>query len=143
MKNKTVEKIYSYRTEFAVRDYECDLQGVVNNAVYQNYLEHARHEILRSSGIHFARLHDEGIDPVLIHADIHYKYSLRSNDRFFVGTNMVLDGRARIIFEQDIVSMEDNRVVLNAAMTAMVLKNGKPVRLPEEFVQLVVHPHRS
>ena len=35
----------------AVRDYECDLQGVVNNAVYQNYLEHARHQYLQSLGL--------------------------------------------------------------------------------------------
>ncbi|NSW95739.1 MAG: acyl-CoA thioesterase, partial [Bacteroidales bacterium] len=36
----------SFRLEFTVRDYECDLQGVVNNANYQHYLEHARHEYL-------------------------------------------------------------------------------------------------
>jgi acyl-ACP thioesterase len=38
------QKQYSFRLEFSVRDYECDLQGVVNNAVYQHYLEYARHE---------------------------------------------------------------------------------------------------
>jgi acyl-CoA thioester hydrolase len=32
-----------FKLEFEVRDYEYDLSGVVNNAVYQNYLEHARH----------------------------------------------------------------------------------------------------
>lgn len=42
-----------------VRDYECDLQGVVNNAAYLNYLEHARHEMLRLSGIDFAELHGD------------------------------------------------------------------------------------
>ena len=41
-----------------VRDYECDLQGLVNNAVYQNYLEHARHQYLASLGLSFARFHE-------------------------------------------------------------------------------------
>ena len=34
---------YLHEHSFEVRDYECDLQGVVNNAVYMHYLEHARH----------------------------------------------------------------------------------------------------
>ena len=35
-----------YELAFSVRDYECDLQGIVNNAVYQNYYEHPRHQLL-------------------------------------------------------------------------------------------------
>lgn len=31
-----------FRIDLKVRDYECDLQGIVNNGVYFNYLEHAR-----------------------------------------------------------------------------------------------------
>ncbi|MBU2223338.1 MAG: acyl-CoA thioesterase, partial [Gammaproteobacteria bacterium] len=30
-----------FSVDFKVRDYECDMQGIVNNAVYFNYLEHA------------------------------------------------------------------------------------------------------
>ena len=31
---------YIYELTLKVRDYECDLQGIVNNANYQHYLEH-------------------------------------------------------------------------------------------------------
>ena len=42
---------YIYELEMKVRDYECDLQGIVNNANYQHYLEHTRHEFLTSVGV--------------------------------------------------------------------------------------------
>ena len=51
---------YIYELEMKVRDYECDLQGIVNNANYQHYLEHTRHEFLTSVGVSFAALHEQG-----------------------------------------------------------------------------------
>ena len=56
---------YIYELKMKVRDYECDLQGIVNNANYQHYIEHTRHEFLLSAGISFAQLHEQGIDAVV------------------------------------------------------------------------------
>jgi acyl-CoA thioester hydrolase len=50
-----------FRIEFQVRDYELDMQGIVNNGVYFNYLEHARHEYLLAKGVDFAALTRDGI----------------------------------------------------------------------------------
>lgn len=57
-------------------------RGIVNNANYQHYLEHTRHEFLTSVGISFARLHEEGVDPVVARLTMAFKTPLRSGDEF-------------------------------------------------------------
>ena len=67
-----------------VRDYECDLQGIVNNAVYQNYNEHCRSAFIASLGIEFADLHARGIDVVVAQLNMRFKVPLRPGDKFEV-----------------------------------------------------------
>lgn len=124
----------SHDLEFIVRDYECDLQGVVNNANYQHYLEHARHEFLISRGISFIDLHHEGIDLIVTRVEIDYKYPLRSRDRFIVKTFIKRDGNVRIAFHQDIYRIPDNKLIVKAVVTGVSTRNGKPVS-PEPLIE--------
>ena len=73
---------YIFELEMKVRDYECDLQGIVNNANYQHYIEHTRHEFLLAQGISFADLHTQGIDAVVARLNMAFKTPLKSGDRF-------------------------------------------------------------
>jgi acyl-CoA thioester hydrolase len=116
-----------FEVEFIVRDYECDIQGVVNNANYQHYLEHARHEFLISKGISFIDLHNEGIDLVVTRVEIDYKYPLRSRDRFVVKIAIRREGNARLVFIQDIYRLSDNKLIVKARVTGVSTKKGRPV----------------
>jgi acyl-CoA thioester hydrolase len=128
MVDKTEENSdYNSVTEFKVRDYECDLQGVVNNANYQHYLEHARHEFLVSKGISFADLHDEGIDLIVVKIEIEYKFPLRSRDSFVVKTKIKREGNVRLLFIQDIFRIPDGKLIVRAKVTGISSTNGKPV----------------
>ncbi|MGE5406356.1 MAG: acyl-CoA thioesterase [Methanosarcina sp.] len=122
--------------EFLVRDYECDIQGVVNNANYQHYLEHARHDFLLSRGISFSELHDEGIDLIVTRVEIDYKYPLRSRDSFFVRTAIHREGNVRLVFDQEIFRLPDNKIVVKAKVTGAATKQGRPVSPGELIVQL-------
>jgi acyl-CoA thioester hydrolase len=125
---------YLYSVEFGVRDYECDIQGVVNNANYQHYLEHARHEFLISKGISFSRLHDEGLDLIITKVEIEYKYPLRSCDRFIVTINILKEGNVRILFLQNIYRLPDKKLIVKARITSAATKKGKPVA-PADLIQ--------
>ena len=52
--HKTMIKKYIFETRMEVRDYECDIQGIVNNANYLHYTEHTRHLFLKHTGLSFA-----------------------------------------------------------------------------------------
>lgn len=121
------EPVYLHSVEFAVRDYECDIQGVVNNANYQHYLEHARHEFLISRGISFAQLHEDGLELIVTKVEIEYKYPLRSRDRFEVKTNIQREGNIRLVFLQDIYRTDDLKLIVRARITGAATKKGKPV----------------
>ena len=128
---------YQFKLEFLVRDYECDLAGMVNNAAYLNYIEHARHEFLKTKNIDFARLADQGIYLVVLRIEVDYLYSLRSGDQFFVGTNMVRILRLRFGFHQDVYRLPDEMPVLKAKVIGTsVNQRGKPL-LPNELEQIL------
>lgn len=124
-----------FSLEMAVRDYECDLQGVVNNAVYQNYLEHARHEYLKAIGIDFAALAAEGINLVVARVEIDYKLSLTSGDRFAVTVSAERLSPVRIGFRQDICRLPDGKPVIKALVTGTALNSKGRPQLPKELVE--------
>lgn len=125
-----------FSLEFTVRDYECDIQGVVNNANYQHYLEHARHEYLITKGISFVKLHDEGIDLIVSKVEIDYKYPLRSMDRFIVTVDVQREGNVRLAFIQNIFRIQDKKLVAHGKITGVATKKGKPVS-PGNLLELL------
>jgi len=112
---------------FDVRDYECDMQGIVNNAVYQNYLEHARHQFIKSRGLDFAEITAQGIHLVLIKAETHYKRPLKSGDHFYVTTKTERLSRFKILFRQNIYRKDDTFMLEAQMTTASITPEGRPV----------------
>ena len=126
-----------FTVEMSVRDYECDLQARVNNAVYQNYLEHARHLFLKSRGIDFAALTATGIHVMVIRAELDYRRSLSPGDAFMVYLRTERVSRLRMAFVQRIELVGNATVVLEARfVVAAVNAKGRPCIVPELEVLL-------
>ena len=89
----------------------------------------------------FAQLHNEGIDAVVIRAEIDYKFPLRPDDGFFVRLRMAKQGRLRIVFLQQIVRKQDEKLMVDAKITAVLTKNNRPIApdiLVEKFDKIGV-----
>jgi acyl-CoA thioester hydrolase len=130
-------KSWDFRLELVVRDYECDVQGIVNNAVYLNYLEHARHRHLLHRGVDFVELAGRGLNLVLTRIELDYIYPLRTGDRFTVGSSLRRVSRLRFGFRQGILLEPAGRKVLEARILGAVMDaGGRPVVPPPEIERL-------
>ena len=113
-------KEYIFKLTDKVRDYECDLQGVVNNSNY-------RHEFLESLGENFGAMHEKGIDAFVARVDIQFKNSLRSGDRYTSCLNVYKKG-VKLVFEQDIYRESDGALATKGVVESVVVENGKLTR---------------
>ena len=115
---------YIFETRMEVRDYECDIEGIVNNANYMHYMEHTRHLFLKSRGLSFAEMHNKGVDAVVARMNLQYKTPLRCDDEFISRLGLRKEG-LRYVFNQDIFRASDNRLCVRATVELVCLINGK------------------
>jgi acyl-CoA thioester hydrolase len=112
-----------FKIEMKVRDYECDAQGIVNNANYLHYFENTRHEFMLSMGTSFKESHALGIDPVMTRADIHYKTPLEGGDVFISSLTVERKG-VKIIFHQCVNRKSDEVLCCKGQIEVVILVNG-------------------
>ena len=129
-------KEYIFKLEMKVRDYECDLQGVVNNANYQHYMEHTRHEYLESLGENFGEMHEKGLDAFVAKVEIKYKHALRSGDHVVSCVNLKREG-IKLVFEQDIYRKSDGILAASGRVETVMVQDGKLTR--GEYFDRLIH----
>lgn len=122
-----------YSLELKVRDYECDLQGVVNNSNYLNYLEHTRHEFLLKVGLDFNKLSKNNLSPMVYKAEIKYRLPLVSGDKFISELYVKKIGQLQVVFHQKIFRNKDRKLMLSAKITKVIVKNNKAVSVDFYF----------
>lgn len=133
---------YDFELPMTVRDYECDLQGIVNNANYQHYTEHTRHMFLRTENVSFADLHARGIDAVVARLEMAFKCPLRSGDSFVSRLALRKEG-IKYIFRQDLFRLPDEKTVIRSTVEVVCLINGKLANSDELDEAFAKYIHRS
>lgn len=132
-----------HTTEITVRSYECDSYNHVNNAVYLNYLEHARMDFMNAVGMDYKGIVTEGYSLYVTHIDIHYKASAFLNDKLLIETKPTKLKHIMGEFNQ-IIKKQDGTVCAEATVTwASVNKEGRPSKIPEKFIVEGLHPETN
>lgn len=126
-----------YTMDMEVRDHECDMAGMVNNAHFLHYLEHARFCFLRAHGIDFQKYAREGIALVAKRIEVDYIAPLRSTETFTISVRLERISPLRYVFEQAIHRCLDRRLILQARVIGTAInRQGRP-EIPHELEQLL------
>ena len=125
-----MNKKYIFETRMQVRDYECDIEGIVNNANYLHYTEHTRHLFLKQCGLSFAEMHKKGIDAVVARMTLQFKTPLQCDDEFYSRLYLEKEG-IKYVFYQDIYRACDEKLSFRGKIELVCLINGRLGRSEE------------
>ncbi|GAB4456074.1 MAG: thioesterase family protein [Armatimonadaceae bacterium] len=119
----------------AVRTYELDSFGHVNNAVYLQYVEEARSEFLKQMGLSFHDFARHGVQFVIVEAELRYLRPARYGDELVI-TGRFRDVRAAsAVLEYTLTDKATGQTVATASTKGAFVDaaTGKPTRAPEPF----------
>ena len=115
---------YIFETRFDVRDYECDIEGIVNNAQYVHYCEHTRHLFLKQCGLSFADMHRRGVDAVVARMQLQYKVPLRPDDVVISRMGLTKEG-IKYVFHHDFYRQTDEQLCFRGRVELVCLVDGR------------------
>jgi len=115
---------YCFETRMEVRDYECDIEGIVNNANYLHYMEHTRHLFLKECGLSFAEMHERGVDAVVARMQLQFKTPLKCDDEFISRLRLTKEG-VKYVFHQDFFRASDEQLCFRGKAELVCIVNGR------------------
>jgi acyl-CoA thioester hydrolase len=110
----------TFYADVTVRGYELDTQGHLNQAVYLQYAEHARWELLRAAGLPQEKLLASGVGPVALETTVKFLRELRGGDAVRVTCRFVYGEGKTFTVEQQIVK-DDGTVAAEVSGVAGML----------------------
>lgn len=132
-----------HSTILTVRGYELDSYNHVNNAVYLQYLEVGRMEFLKAIGFDYQALFEQGYYLYVTHVDIYYKNSARLFDELSIEVEPIKLGKLSGTFSQRIVNQNGILCAEAEVSWGCVNTEGKPSRIPEQFMVPGLYPDKK
>ncbi|MDA3807679.1 MAG: acyl-CoA thioesterase [Thiomicrorhabdus sp.] len=126
-----------YSVPMDARDHECDIQGVVNNAHYQHYFEHARHRFLLENDIDFSALAQQNINLMVSKIEIEYLGSIVAHDQFYVTVKVMTESKVRYQFVQEIHKQNNDELLAIAKTTVVTVGDNKKLLRKSPLQKLI------
>lgn len=130
-------QLHPFEFPMQVRDYECDMQRVVNNLHYLNYLDHARHKFLASINVDLAQWRQHSLSIVVTNIDLEYLSSLVSGDDFVVTVAMHRPSHLQLTFDQEVLRLPDRKPMLQAKIGVTFVNANEDPFMPDALSDLL------
>lgn len=119
----------SYKTFITVRGYELDSYGHVNNAVYLQYYEQARWEMMKNLGF-LDHLKETGLSVVVVESLVRYMREANMFDELLIESSFE-EKSPYLIFHQRIIHRKSDMPVSRARIkTVFIGKDKLPRDIP-------------
>jgi acyl-CoA thioester hydrolase len=113
-----------------VRYAETDRMGLLHHANYLVYFEQGRTELLRSLGLSYKELEDQGYLLVLTKIEVRYRWPARYDDLLTLKTIVLRTTTVRIDHRYEL-SCEGRLLAEGTSTLACVDREGRPQALPD------------
>lgn len=131
------DRPYPFTTEVSVRFAETDAQGIVHNSVYLVWFELARVEYLARFAGGYQALRDQGIEALVLEAQIRYLAPARFADTVRIHARCGDVRGARFVYEY-LVERDGERIADGTTRHATVdARTFRPTRVPGWLVAAI------
>ena len=128
--------MHKFEISFRIRYSETDQMGVVYHGNYAQYMEIGRVEWLRSLGISYKSMEENGIMLPVISLQINYKKSAVYDDLITVVTKLKKTPTVKIEFDYDIYNEKSELLVqANTVLAFLDVHTKKPVKCPDYLLE--------
>lgn len=127
-----------HEVQVRVRYSETDQMGVVYHGNYLPYFEIGRVEWLRSKGVSYKWMEENGIGLPIVSLTLHYKKPARYDELLTVKTKFKSQTSVKIEFDCEIRNEQNELLTTSHFMLVFVdMKTGRPM-LPPDYINAIL-----
>ena len=128
--------MHKFEISFRIRYSETDQMGVVYHGNYPQFLELGRVEWLRSLGISYRSMEENGIMLPVISLQINYRKSAVYDDLITVVTKLKKLPSVKIEFDYEIFNEDGDLLVeANTVLAFLDIQTKRPIKCPEYLLK--------
>ncbi len=119
-----------------VQYYETDKMGITHHSNYIRWMEEARVDFLSQIGWDYARLEEAGIISPVINLSCDFKKTTTFSDKIMIRASVKEFNGVKLKFAYEMRNEEGAVVFTATSMHAFLNKEGRPVRMKQDFPEL-------